>query len=449
MVRKSYNLLQLMGTGEFSEVYKCIDTSSTNSFGTVSAIKIIDKLKVNNKLRLIKRELEILAKLKHVCRNKNDHHLENVLQLQDYFMTSNHICIITEMCLDIDLYDLITDKKHPVETDQYVFVLLDAIKFLHSNGILHRDIKAENVLLRNMNALNNENDDLMDGSPVLITCHSIVIADFGLATRVSDKDSLTEFVGTLSYIAPEVLLCNPKKLVGKDKKAKPYGFKIDIWSLGVLAYFIAFGYMPFDCETDEETMECIQDASYYLDLNDFTIEETTVANRKIFKDFLEHCFEKTPEKRFSIEELQAHPFIANCESLNEMHNSNLKINKSTASLSSFLFSDPSANTPELIDSIPMVQQVSLNTDHLSTATTSRRSSIASIKSPSTGLYRSKSAELMSSTRSRESLKNMLISSQNNSLMNLPTIHKLHQQKNESKQAAISSSGDNEKVEFYL
>lgn len=443
---KSYNLLQLIGTGEFSKVYKCEDTTNNHNHTTVSAIKIIDKAKISNKLRLIKRELEILAKIKHVCRNKYDHYMENVLQLQDYFMTDNHICIITELCLEIDLYDLIIDKKQPVEVDQYVFVLLDALHFIHTNGIVHRDIKAENVLLRDMSGLNKENVDPEKGQ--LVNCHSIVIADFGLATKINDKASMTEFVGTLSYIAPEVLLCNPKKLE-TNTTPTPYDCKIDVWSLGVLAYFIAFGYMPFDCETDEETMECIQQSSYYLDLNDFTIEETPASEREIFKDFLSCCFQVSPEKRFSIDQLQSHEFIANCRDLHQLHNHNLKINKSTASLSSFLFSSPSAHTPELVNSIPMVQQVSLNTDQLSSLASSRQSSVTSIKSSKTGLYRSRSAELMSSIKSRESLKNMLTESTNNSFIDLPIRHRLLQQKSNPKPSELAPFGDNEKVEFYL
>ncbi|XBW36945.1 hypothetical protein QEN19_002524 [Hanseniaspora menglaensis] len=445
-IAKTYNLLKKIGEGEFSEVYTCTDKTDYSDPTRISAIKIIDKTKISNRFRLIKRELEILDKLKHNCRNKYDHHLENVLQLENYFMTGNNICIITELCLEIDLYDLIIDKQQPVEADKYVFVLLDALKFIHSNGIIHRDIKAENVLLRDLNFINNENIDT-DGSPV-VTCESLVIADFGLATKINDKSSLTEFLGTVSYIAPEVLACNPKNLKGKTPK--PYNEKIDVWSLGVLAYFIAFGYMPFDCETDEETIECIQDASYYLDLNDFTIESTSEESRNSFKDFLQCCFQSIPEKRCSIAELKSHPFISNCESLYEMQPRDLKINKSTASLSSFLVTKDLENTPELVSSIPLVPHLSLNTEKLSPYAGSSGSSYVSLRSASTGLYRSKSAELLNTVKSRENIKKMTNISTNNSYIELPLRQKITQQKNKNgKQSSMALASGDEKVEFYL
>lgn len=408
-----YNLIEHIGTGEFSKVYKCTLGDEPGNH----AIKIIEKAKVKNTLRLIKRELEILSRLKHVCRNVNDHHLENVLQLTDYFMTDKHICIVTELCLHMDMYDLITEKKYVVEPDKYIFIILDAINFIHKNGIVHRDIKAENILLRDARAA-----DLYSQSPAdlrdvntsantavdepVINCHSIVIADFGLATRVKDTLSLKEFVGTLSYIAPEVLQLNPKN--EGHKSAKSYDTRVDVWSLGVLAYFIAFGYMPFDCETDEETMQCIMDGSYYLDLDDYSIENTGLEEKQSFKAFLELCFITDFEKRPFIRDLKKHPFINKCKGLYEMEDTNLKINKSTASLSSFLRTNSFEHTPELIDNGN--DKYTLNTTTLSLSSSSvnlsRISSRSSIRSLDTGLYRSRSQDLLSTSRSRDNLRKL-------------------------------------------
>jgi serine/threonine protein kinase len=95
--------------------------------------------------------------------------------------------------------------------------------YLHSFGVTHRDLKPENILM------SDESDTAM--------CK---IVDFGLSKIIGPNEKATDPFGTLSYVAPEVLL------------KKPYGKEVDIWSLGVISYLMCYRVLPFDDEDDKE-----------------------------------------------------------------------------------------------------------------------------------------------------------------------------------------------------
>lgn len=109
--------------------------------------------------------------------------------------------------------------------------VLSALVYLHENGIVHRDIKAENVLFGN-----KEKD-----SP-------LKLIDFGVSTKfkaTSTTEKMKETLGTPYYIAPEVLLQN-------------YDNKCDVWSCGVLMYVLLCGYPPFNGDDDDEILEAVK-----------------------------------------------------------------------------------------------------------------------------------------------------------------------------------------------
>ena len=98
-----------------------------------------------------------------------------------------------------------------------------AIFYLHSFGIAHRDLKPENILM-------TTSED--DAKPKLV--------DFGLSKIIGPKETCSDPFGTLSYVAPEVLL------------QKPYDKRVDLWSLGVIIYLLLSGTLPFDDDDDRE-----------------------------------------------------------------------------------------------------------------------------------------------------------------------------------------------------
>lgn len=98
-----------------------------------------------------------------------------------------------------------------------------ALYYLHSFGVAHRDLKPENILM-------SDNSDTAE-------CK---IVDFGLSKIIGPSQTSLDPFGTLSYVAPEVLL------------QKPYGKEIDVWSLGVITYLMIARVLPFDDEEEKE-----------------------------------------------------------------------------------------------------------------------------------------------------------------------------------------------------
>lgn len=136
----------------------------------------------------------------------------------DYFENTSQYLIVLEHVDGTDLYEYIKrrDNKVPLERARSIIVkLAEALRYLHQLGIVHRDLKLENVMMA-------EHSD----SPKLI--------DFGLARVLAPQEKCEEPFGTLGYVAPEVL------------RRQPYSFSCDVWSLGCIAHALVAGKLPFD-----------------------------------------------------------------------------------------------------------------------------------------------------------------------------------------------------------
>jgi serine/threonine protein kinase len=149
-----------------------------------------------------------------------------------------------------------------------------ALYYLHSFGVAHRDLKPENILM----VSNDDDSDLK-------------IVDFGLSKIIGPNESSLDPFGTLSYVAPEVLL------------QKPYGKEVDLWSLGVITYLLLSRVLPFDDEEDKEiARQTIQDAP------DFSFEPWDQITPEA-KDLVKKLLEKNRQKRPSLEETLQHKWF--------------------------------------------------------------------------------------------------------------------------------------------
>lgn len=141
--------------------------------------------------------------------------------------------------------------------------------YCHSKGILHRDIKLDNILL---------------------SAHGEVkICDFGVSKIIRRGEIMTEQCGTPAYIAPEIL---------KDQGYE--GFGVDIWSSGVVLYAMLYGIVPFRANNMNELQKMIIKADYKL--QDCISKEA--------RDMLASLLEKDPVKRLTTRQILAHPWMA-------------------------------------------------------------------------------------------------------------------------------------------
>ncbi|KAF8625669.1 hypothetical protein AX15_005248 [Amanita polypyramis BW_CC] len=199
-------------------------------------------------------------------------HHPHIAQMYEVIATESSIWIVTELCCGGELFDYLVEKGRLSEDEGKIIFgqLCLAVAYLHDKGIVHRDLKLENVLLDER-------------------CR-VKLGDFGF-TREYERGAFMEtFCGTTGYAAPEML-----------QRKKYMGPEVDVWSLGVILYCLLTGTLPFD-DDDEGIMHAKIIQGEYDDQEWLSIES---------RDLIKHVLEKDVSKRFTIPQILAHPwFIA-------------------------------------------------------------------------------------------------------------------------------------------
>ncbi|KAF9426012.1 hypothetical protein BGZ76_002966 [Entomortierella beljakovae] len=198
----------VLGTGTFASVYSATEIKSKK----VYAVKIVKKSEnLNLKLtQSLEREIGTLMCIDH----------PNLLRIHKVFNEETRHYLVTELARGGELFDRVQEKQKFSEAESRIVFrqLLSGVKYLHDRGIVHRDLKLENVLLMDKNSL------------------IVKISDFGLANIVGEQKFLSTICGTPSYVAPEVI------------RNQEYGKAVDMWSLGVILYIFLCGFPPFSEE---------------------------------------------------------------------------------------------------------------------------------------------------------------------------------------------------------
>jgi len=221
-LKHRFEIVKSLGSGTYGKVKLAIDKKT----GQKVAIKSISKQKINceQDMTRIRREIEIMASLKH----------KHIVQILEVFENKDKIILVQEFADGGELYDHISAKGRLTEKEARLLFrqIVSAVHYLHENGVVHRDLKLENILLDR---------------------HGMIkLADFGLSNTWQHNRLLHTFCGSPLYASPEIVNGRPY-----------YGPEIDCWSLGVLLYTLVYGAMPFDGSDFHRLRKQISTGDYF------------------------------------------------------------------------------------------------------------------------------------------------------------------------------------------
>ena len=258
---------KFLGGGAYG---KCYEFESEND-GFVYAGKIIDKTKF---LENTQKNFENIQSETRIQQSLN---YSKVVKVKTCFEDKNNVYIVLEFCKNHTLQDLIKQRKEPlseIEVQNYIFQLIQGLRYLHSKKIIHRDLKPENLFL----------DDKLE----------LKIGDFGLVTQLNvESERKNTPCGTLPYMAPE--------LINPDENG--YSFEVDIWAIGVIMYYLLTKEFPFSGQTKEKMMELIL-TGYFDFPENIVISEAA-------KDLIKQLLVKDPKKRPNLSQILYHDFFHN------------------------------------------------------------------------------------------------------------------------------------------
>jgi len=296
---KDYRLIKELGRGANGVVYEAVD-EKTNK---MVAIKAISNDKINNPrlMEQFKKELKTLFRLSN----------KNIIKIIGVEKTINNVYLILEYCNGGTLYDYFKyylktfNTRLPESIVQKIIrQLIEGLKFMHKNNIIHRDIKLENILINFDDHINEYSDlstektirDLYKTYDLSNANITIKIADLGYARELENGMGANTICGTPITIAPEIV--NLYSNSGKDSK---YNSAIDIWSFGAVFYELLFGLSPFINNSQEGILRKIFNGVYTIP------SDILISLESLY--LLNGLLQFYPEKRLNWDQIAFHPFI--------------------------------------------------------------------------------------------------------------------------------------------
>ena len=273
---KSYEMKDIIGQGRYGTI----------RVGYHKIKKRFVAIKIINKKSISKTDMENIRNQIDILKMATD---EFVLKLLDIIENESYLYIMTELCKGGDLYSYLNQRSFKIpeaKAAKLIYKLAKSVSFLHTLGIIHRDLKPENILMTDMS---DEAD--------------IRISDFCICKRLEPNETTKEIVGTLGYMAPEVLM------------GKEYNYSADVWAIGVITYLLLTGYLPFDDE--QEDKEVIR-KTLFESIPFYNDSWKNISSKA--KEFVKKILKKDKEERITIEGILRDPWFENYVEEEEEYN---------------------------------------------------------------------------------------------------------------------------------
>lgn len=268
----NYILGSTLGEGEFGKVK--LGWRKDGKHPSQAAIKLIKRDSIpqgSEKENKIHREITALKKLRH----------PNIVRLVEVLQNDKYIGIVLEYASGGELFEYILEHKYLKESMacRLFAQLVSGVDYMHSKGIVHRDLKLENLLLDKHK--------------------NIIISDFGFVNSFGNQpnDLMKTSCGSPCYAAPELVV-----------SSGPYeGRKVDVWSCGVILYAMLSGYLPFDDDPQNSDGSNLARLYHYITHTALTFPEYIQATPR---DLLRKILVSNPNKRLNLKQVRNHQWLA-------------------------------------------------------------------------------------------------------------------------------------------
>ncbi|KAM5281750.1 myosin light chain kinase, smooth muscle isoform 2-T2 [Ctenodactylus gundi] len=256
-----YDIEERLGSGKFGQVFRLVEKKT----GKIWAGKFFKAYSAKEKEN-IRQEIGIMNCLHH----------PKLVQCVDAFEEKANIVMVLEIVSGGELFERIIDEDFELterECIQYMRQISEGVEYIHKQGIVHLDLKPENIMCVNK------------------TGTRIKLIDFGLARRLENAGSLKVLFGTPEFVAPEVI------------NYEPISYATDMWSIGVICYILVSGLSPFMGDNDNETLANVTSATW--DFDDEAFDEIS----EDAKDFISNLLKKDMKDRLNCTQCLQHPWL--------------------------------------------------------------------------------------------------------------------------------------------